>query len=184
MTHRYLDRVYLREPVPAGSYLAALPAVRALGDREHPLKIPAPVTFLVGENGTGKSTLLEAVAVACGFNAEGGTRNFSFSTRETHSPLYRYLTVGRTAYPRDGFFLRAESFYNVATNIDEMDEEPGPGGSGSGQRYHNIVGAAQPPHIRNLCKEEVHHAKHPSFRLPCGRPDRRRRGGGAARLRG
>ena len=128
MTHRYLDRVYLREPVPAGSYLAALPAVRALGDREHPLKIPAPVTFLVGENGTGKSTLLEAVAVACGFNAEGGTRNFSFSTRETHSPLYRYLTVGRTAYPRDGFFLRAESFYNVATNIDEMDEEPGPGG--------------------------------------------------------
>ena len=95
MTHRYLDRVYLREPVPAGSYLAALPAVRALGDREHPLKIPADVTFLVGENGTGKSTLLEAVAVACGFNAEGGTRNFSFSTRETHSPLYRYLTVGR-----------------------------------------------------------------------------------------
>ena len=86
------------------------------------------MTFLVGENGTGKSTLLEAVAVACGFNAEGGTRNFSFSTRETHSPLYRYLTVGRTAYPRDGFFLRAESFYNVATNIDEMDEEPGPGG--------------------------------------------------------
>lgn len=128
MTHRYLDRVYLREPVPAGSYLAALPSVRALGDREHPLKIPADVTFLVGENGTGKSTLLEAVAVACGFNAEGGTRNFSFSTRETHSPLYRYLTVGRTAYPRDGFFLRAESFYNVATNIDEMDEEPGPGG--------------------------------------------------------
>ena len=87
MNRRYLDRVYLREPVPANSYLAALPAVRALGDREHPLKIPADVTFLVGENGTGKSTLLEAVAVACGFNAEGGTRNFSFSTRETHSPI-------------------------------------------------------------------------------------------------
>ena len=87
MNRRYLDRVYLREPVPANSYLAALPAVRALGDREHPLKIPADVTFLVGENGTGKSTLLEAVAVACGFNAEGGTRNFSFSTRETPSPI-------------------------------------------------------------------------------------------------
>ena len=80
------------------------------------------MTFLVGENGTGKSTLLEAVAVACGFNAEGGTRNFDFSTRATHSSLHEYLTVGRTAYPRDGFFLRAESFYNVATNIDEMDE--------------------------------------------------------------
>ena len=124
MPRRYIDRIYLREPVPADSYLSALPAVRALGDREHPLLFPAGVTFLVGENGTGKSTLLEAVAVACGFNAEGGTRNFDFSTRATHSPLHEYLTVGRTAYPRDGFFLRAESFYNVATNIDEMDEEP------------------------------------------------------------
>ena len=127
MPRRYIDRIYLREPVPADSYLSALPAVRALGDREHPLLFPAGVTFLVGENGTGKSTLLEAVAVACGFNAEGGTRNFDFSTRATHSPLHEYLTVGRTAYPRDGFFLRAESFYNVATNIDEMDETiPGP----------------------------------------------------------
>mgnify|MGYP005816860113 FL=1 len=127
MRQRYIDRVYLREPVPEDSYLSALPAVRALGDREHPLLFPADVTFLVGENGTGKSTLLEAIAVACGFNAEGGTRNFDFSTRDTHSPLHEYLTVGRTAYPRDGFFLRAESFYNVATNIDEMDEAiPGP----------------------------------------------------------
>ena len=87
MPRRYIDRIYLREPVPADSYLSALPAVRALGDREHPLLFPAGVTFLVGENGTGKSTLLEAVAVACGFNAEGGTRNFDFSTRATHSPL-------------------------------------------------------------------------------------------------
>ena len=128
MPRRYLDRIYLREPVPEDSYVAALPAVRALGDRDHPLRFPADVTFLVGENGTGKSTLLEAIAVACGFNAEGGTRNFDFSTRDTHSPLHEYLTVGRTAYPRDGFFLRAESFYNVATNIDEMDEPPGIGG--------------------------------------------------------
>ena len=124
MNRRYIDRVYLNEPVPKDSYLSALPAVRALGDREHPLRFPADVTFLVGENGTGKSTLLEAIAVSCGFNAEGGTRNFDFSTRATHSPLHEYLTVGRTAYPRDGFFLRAESFYNVATNIDEMDEAP------------------------------------------------------------
>ena len=128
MSRRYIDRIYLSEPIPKDSYLAALPAVRALGDREHPLRFPADVTFLVGENGTGKSTLLEAIAVACGFNAEGGTRNFDFSTRATHSPLHEHLTVGRTAYPRDGFFLRAESFYNVATNIDEMDEMPGMGG--------------------------------------------------------
>lgn len=121
MTRRYIDRIFLNKPLPPDSYLAALPAVRALGNREHPLSFSADVTFLVGENGSGKSTLLEAIAVSCGFNAEGGSRNFSFSTWETHSPLHEYLTVGRRAYPRDGFFLRAESFYNVATNIDEMD---------------------------------------------------------------
>lgn len=86
--------------------------------------LDTPVTFLVGENGSGKSTLLEAIAVSCGFNAEGGTRNFTFSTRATHSELGEYITVAKRRYPRDGFFLRAESFYNVATNIDEMDEEP------------------------------------------------------------
>ena len=84
------------------------------------------MTFLVGENGAGKSTLLEGIAVACGFNPEGGTRNFSFSTRDTHSALGEYLTVSRSAYPRDGFFLRAESFYNAASYIDRLDEEPGP----------------------------------------------------------
>lgn len=120
----YLDRVFLRHPVPADSYLSRLPAVRALAERgEEGLSFSSPVTFLVGENGTGKSTLLEAIAVACGFNAEGGTRNFHFSTRDTHSPLCQAITVARTDYPRDGFFFRAESFYNVATNIDEMDEE-------------------------------------------------------------
>lgn len=86
--------------------------------------LDTPVTFLVGENGSGKSTLLEAIAVSCGFNAEGGTRNFTFSTRATHSELGEYITVAKRRYSRDGFFLRAESFYNVATNIDEMDEEP------------------------------------------------------------
>lgn len=120
----YLDRVYLRRPVDRDSYLSRLPAVRALAERgEEGLSFSKPVTFLVGENGTGKSTLLEAIAVACGFNAEGGTRNFHFSTRDTHSPLCQAITVARTDYPRDGFFFRAESFYNVATNIDEMDEK-------------------------------------------------------------
>ena len=85
----------------------------------------APVTFLVGENGAGKSTLLEAIAVAAGFNAEGGTRNFQFSTNNTHSELYRCIGLARKAYPRDGFFLRAESFYNLATNVDELDRIDG-----------------------------------------------------------
>lgn len=121
----YLDRVFLRGPGPQEGYLARLPAVKALVRLgEEGLTFPGPVTFLVGENGTGKSTLLEAIAVCCGFNAEGGTRNFRFSTRETHSALHQFLTVARTDYPRDGFFFRAESFYNVATNIDELDQGP------------------------------------------------------------
>ena len=118
----YADSVFLRRPLEANSYLNSLPAVNWL--KEHRLMLDTPVTFLVGENGSGKSTLLEAIAVSCGFNAEGGTRNFTFSTRATHSQLGEYITVAKRRYPRDGFFLRAESFYNVATNIDEMDEEP------------------------------------------------------------
>jgi predicted ATPase len=83
------------------------------------------VTFIVGENGSGKSTLLEAIAVAVGFNAEGGTKNFHFSTRDSHSPLHNYLRIVRShVRPRDGFFLRAESFFNVATNIEQLDSEP------------------------------------------------------------
>ena len=116
----YAESVFLRRELPESSYLNVLPAVNWL--RDHRLMLDFPVTFLVGENGSGKSTLLEAIAVACGFNAEGGTRNFTFSTRPTHSELGEYITVARRRYPRDGFFLRAESFYNVATNIDEMDE--------------------------------------------------------------
>ena len=122
----YLTSVRLRRQLPEGSYLRRLPPVRYLM-AGNTLDFDAPVTFLIGENGTGKSTLLEGIAVACGFNPEGGSRNFTFSTRATHSELGEYLTPARRRYPRDGFFLRAESFYNVATNIDEMDETtPGP----------------------------------------------------------
>lgn len=88
------------------------------------LEMEKPVTFFVGENGTGKSTLLEAIAVGYGFNPEGGTRNFNFASRETHSNLSEYITVVKGARrPKDGFFLRAESFYNVATEIDRLDQE-------------------------------------------------------------
>ena len=128
MSTTFIEGIYLNAPLPEDSYLAALPAVRAIGDREHRLRFDGPVTFLVGENGSGKSTILEAIAVACGFNAEGGTRNFQFSTEDTHSPLCRYLTVSRRGYPKDGFFLRAESFYNAASYIDRMEREPWCGG--------------------------------------------------------
>ena len=89
------------------------------------LKFHSKVTFLVGENGVGKSTLVEAIAVAVGFNPEGGSKNFSFSTEDSHSELFHYLTISKgIKKARDGFFLRAESFYNVASNIDAMDRDP------------------------------------------------------------
>ena len=64
--------------------------------------------------------------MALGFNAEGGSKNFNFGTRKTHSDLYKYIRLSKSFKKyRDGYFLRAESFYNVATNIDELDEDPG-----------------------------------------------------------
>nr|WP_317412490.1 AAA family ATPase [uncultured Solibaculum sp.] len=85
------------------------------------LSFSKPVTFLCGENGSGKSTLLEAVAVGYGFNPEGGSRNFSFSTQDSHSCLYRDITLIKSPYqPKDGYFLRAESFYNVSTEVDRL----------------------------------------------------------------
>lgn len=118
--NRYIGRVIWKQEPEKDRYLRDLPVVRWLRE-QGVLQFNAPVTFLVGENGTGKSTLLEAIAVAAGFNAEGGTRNFNFSTNNTHSELYRCIGLGRYGYPRDGFFLRAESFYNVATQVDELD---------------------------------------------------------------
>jgi predicted ATPase len=105
-------------------YPFTLPAVRHLESIQfHP-----NVTFLVGENGTGKSTLLEGIAVALGFNAEGGSRNFRFSTRASHSSLHRFIRPSRSARRlRDGFFFRAESYFNLATEIERLDSEPAPG---------------------------------------------------------
>lgn len=106
---------------PHSGYLQKLPAVRSL-QRDGGMRFCSDVTFFVGENGTGKSTLLEGLAVACGFNAEGGTRNFSFATAETHSELGTLLTITKQGMPRDGFFLRAESFYNVASEVERLQK--------------------------------------------------------------
>lgn len=84
------------------------------------LKITSPVTFLVGENGIGKSTFIEAVAIALGLNAEGGSQNFNFHTMETHSRLAEYIKVSKYNKPKTKFFLRAESFYNVASEITRL----------------------------------------------------------------
>lgn len=104
-------------------------------ENEYPFNIPiiknleklefhSNVTFIIGENGSGKSTLLEALAVKMGFNPEGGTKNFNFLTRESHSELFRYLTIHKNHIsPENHFFFRAESYFNLATNIEKEDRE-------------------------------------------------------------
>jgi predicted ATPase len=124
LSAQYVRSISLkRDAVPSFKhYPFNLPAFKTLGE----LPFHPKVTFLIGENGMGKSTLLEAIAVALGFNAEGGSFNFNFSTFDTHSELGNYLRLIKGFdKPRDGFFLRAESFYNVASNIEEMDREGG-----------------------------------------------------------
>ena len=99
----YIKSVRIDETLPEGSYFSHIPSIVQLTNKE--LHFDKEVSLFVGENGSGKSTLLEALAVACGFNPEGGTKNFTFSTRTSHSDLHRYLTISRTAYPKDGFFF-------------------------------------------------------------------------------
>ena len=119
---QYIRSVALDDLSDEESYIAELPAVKCMSAMEE-LSLDNSVTFLVGENGTGKSTLLEGIAVGFGFNPEGGTRNFSFATNETHSPLHERLRLIKTfTRPRDGYFLRAESFYNAASYIDGLDK--------------------------------------------------------------
>jgi predicted ATPase len=109
-----------RERVPSFErYPFSLPAVRAL----HDLALHPAVTYFVGENGTGKSTLLEAIGVSLGFNAEGGSLGeLNFSTRASHSELHDLIQT-RPAAVKYGFFLRAESFFNLASEIERVDRE-------------------------------------------------------------
>ncbi len=119
----YISKILFNDALGENSYLNDLPVIKYL-KKEKELSFSSNVTFFVGENGTGKSTLLEAIAVAYGFNAEGGSINFTFSTNDTHSSLYENIEIAKRKFAKDGFFLRAESLYNVATNIDEMDKAP------------------------------------------------------------
>lgn len=124
MNNQYIQSIYIRDSFDDDSYLTRLPVVNNL-KKIKTLLFAQNVTFFVGENGTGKSTILEAIAVAYGFNAEGGGRNFSFETYKSHSGLYEHIRITKgVKRPVDGYFLRAESFYNVASNIDKLDQEP------------------------------------------------------------
>jgi len=101
------------------------------------LALHPKVTFFVGENGSGKSTLVEAIAMALGFNAEGGSKNFNFATQASESSLHSLLRVVRGARrPRTGFFLRAESFFNVATMVDQLGVQASYGGRSLHEQSH------------------------------------------------
>lgn len=117
MNDQFIQSITINwEKIDRGSYLRDIEAIRGL----HTLSFPKPVTFFVGENGSGKSTMLEAAAIASGFNPEGGTKNYSFSTYDSHSQLYGALRISKSfRRPEWGYFLRAESFYNVATKEEE-----------------------------------------------------------------
>ncbi len=124
MTVKYIESVKFTGKLPENTYLSGIPSVKWLSE-EKELIFNSDITFFVGENGAGKSTLLEAIALAAGFNPEGGSRNFSFSTRDTHSALYKHITLSRGYMrPKDGFFLRAETLYNSATYMEQLDEIP------------------------------------------------------------
>jgi predicted ATPase len=131
----YLREIRLgRDDIPSFEvYPFNIPCIRGLSVLEfHP-----DVTFLVGENGAGKSTLIEAIALAMGFGPEGGTRNVQFSTGETVSELHKHLkTIKSYKKPKDYYFLRAESFYNVATYMDETGYLGGYGGQSLHGRSH------------------------------------------------
>ena len=129
-----IDITLLRDQVSTwDEYPFSIPIIHDLES----LNFHADVTYFIGENGTGKSTLLEAIARVLGFNAEGGTKNSLFSTRETHSNLCDFLKPVRSyKAPRDGYFLRAESFYNVASYIDDTDYTGSYGGKSLHAQSH------------------------------------------------
>ena len=115
--------------IEQNSYLRNITAISGVEQ----ISFSNSITFFVGENASGKSTLLEAIAVADGFNPEGGTRNYNFSTYDSHSELCNAIRLSRgIRRAKWGYFLRAESFYNVATMEEEYSRGPG----GKPQHYH------------------------------------------------
>jgi predicted ATPase len=116
----FLKRItLLRENITSfDRYPFSIPVIKSL----HEINLESNVTFFVGENGSGKSTLLEAIADKCDFNTAGGGRNNTYDIYASESVLGEYIRLSWLPKVTNGFFLRAESFYNFATHIDEVDD--------------------------------------------------------------
>ncbi len=134
-TKPYLQQISLRSDIEIDfeTYPFNIPSVKELGV----LKFHPDVTFFVGENGAGKSTVLEAIAIALGHSPEGGTKNTQFKTTDSVSNLNEALRLARGfKKPQDEYFLRAESFFNLATYMDEVGYLDGYGGKSLHKRSH------------------------------------------------
>ena len=129
MNEQFIQRISIDwKKIEQSSYLRKIEAINKIEE----LEFEKPITFFVGENGSGKSTLLEALAVAYGFNPEGGTKNYSFSTYDSHSQLHEAIRISKGfRKAKWGYFLRAESFYNVATKEEEYSDITHPS-----EKYH------------------------------------------------
>lgn len=129
MNNQFIQKIIIDwKKIDRNSYLRKIEALKGLDE----LSFNKAITFFVGENGSGKSTLLEALAVAYGFNPEGGTKNYSFSTYDSHSSLYEAIRISKGYRKASwGYFLRAESFYNVASKEEEYADIAHPS-----EKYH------------------------------------------------
>ena len=127
----YISRITNKRPVDERTeYPYNIPSILNINEFE----FSNSVTFIIGENGSGKSTFIEALAICAGFNPEGGSLFLNYRTYDSHSNLFNDFKLGRSAYRnKDGYFLRAESFYNVASEIDRI--------SSIGQKIKNYGGA-------------------------------------------
>ncbi|KQL47170.1 AAA family ATPase [Brevibacillus choshinensis] len=128
----YLRTIRLmREQFPqTNRYPFTLPSIRQLEE----IEITSSVTYFVGENGSGKSTLLEAVAYQCGFHTAGGSRNHFYEVDRSEASLGDFVRLSWMPKQTNGFFLRAESFYQFASHVDELERERSTGFSAYGGR--------------------------------------------------